>query len=281
MGKQFTTARLYQFGDIYKIVWFKSCPKSPLPDFGEGEAPEPIDCDCDYMSEYRREMGLPELVENSDKCPTEVCKILHTSETDKALCNISRARSRILELSLCNPWEYFVTLTLNSEKQDREDLKKYVHDLGIWIGNFNKKFNSSLKYILIPEQHKDGKSWHMHGLFHDIPDSALVRNQYGYLDMPYYANRFGYISLSPVKDHERVSRYITKYITKDVMQRRSSKGEHLFYASRGLQGKQMLIQSMSVPIDSAAYESDYTFSKWYCTADEKAQIADLITELTY
>ena len=286
MESKIAVTRIYRFGDVYKVVWFKSPPKAPhRSECQFFESPETIDCDGDFLREYRKEMGLPDLSEklseNSDSCPTELSKKSHSTETEKAQCNISRARSRILELALCNPWEYFVTLTLNSEKQDREDLKKYVHDLGVWIGNFNKKYDSSMKYILIPEKHKDGKSWHMHGLFHDIPDSALARNEYGYLDIPYYANRFGFISLSPVKDHERVARYITKYITKDVVQRKESKHEHLFYASRGLSGKEIVMQTMSMPVDDGAYESEYTMSKWYSTSDEKRKLLKFVSELTF
>lgn len=35
------------------------------------------------------------------------------------------------------------------------DIDGYVRDLGVWIGNYNKKYGVKLRYVLIPEQHKD------------------------------------------------------------------------------------------------------------------------------
>lgn len=186
---------------------------------------------------------------------------------EKEACNISRARGRVVELALCNAWEWFVTLTLNADKQVRADLDGYVKDLGVWVGNFNKKYGVKLKYLLIPEQHKDG-SWHMHGLFHDVPLDALTVNQYGYYDLPYYGSRFGFISLSRIRDKERTARYITKYISKSMSARSDAVGKHLFYASHGLEGKLTVAQLNGLPVQPDAFEGDYTFSKWYRNADE-------------
>lgn len=151
-------------------------------------------------------------------------------------CNISRAKSRIRELASCNPWSHFATLTLNPDKIIRTEKPTITKCLGNWIGNYNRKYGAKLKYLIIPEQHKDG-AWHFHGLLNGIAPDSLVRNEHGYLDMPYYANRFGFISLDPIRNLERCSSYISKYITKDMGAIQVAFGEHLFYASHGLQGK--------------------------------------------
>lgn len=157
--------------------------------------------------------------------------------------SITRARSRVKELALCNDWDYFATFTLCEEKQDRFDLRLWVRDLGRWIGNYNKRYNCKLQYLIIPEQHKSG-AWHAHGLLRGLSPDSLVRNEYGYLDVPYYRNRFGYISLSAIKSRERCSTYVSKYITKDTAAtcRAMGAGTHLFYASRGLEGREVVWQ---------------------------------------
>lgn len=231
-------ARIYSYGDSLKVVWFKN--------------------------------GLPHGRDEAVEC------VESQSYDEKLSNNISRARGRVLELALCNPWEWFVTLTIAAEKQDRSDLGAYVKDLGNFIGNFNKKYGCKMKYLLVPELHKDGKSWHMHGLLHDVPDVALVRNEYGYMDMPYYKNRFGYISLSPVKSHEKVSRYITKYISKDIGARLNDKGEHLFYASKGLSGKVHVCDCAHMDVMDGAFESDYTISKWISDSAERQRVLSLL-----
>lgn len=187
----------------------------------------------------------------------------HSNE-EKLANNICRAKSRITEIALCNDWEWFVTLTIDGEKQNREDLDQYVKDFGVWVSHFNRKYHCHLKYILIPEQHKDGKSWHMHGLLHDVPDAALVRNEHGYMDIPYYRERFGYVSLSPVKNKSRCARYITKYVTKDIGKssaRLADLGKHLYYASRGLAGR-VECGTYDIPVTDDAYIGDYSFTLW-------------------
>lgn len=187
-------------------------------------------------------------------------------EHERFSSSLVRARSRVRELALCNDWDFFVTLTLNKEKQDRFNLQKWVKDLGNWIGNYNKRFGAKLRYILIPELHEDG-AWHAHGLMHGLAPHSLCINEHGYLDCPYYRNRFGFISLSRVKSHERVASYITKYITKDQAEtcRSIGGGKHLFYASRGLQGREIVWQGWGS--FSGGYESPYCKSKWVSAED--------------
>lgn len=183
------------------------------------------------------------------------------SENDEKLDNnISRAKSRVLELALCNPWEYFATLTINAEKQDRYNLKDYIRDLGVWIGNYNKKYSARMKYLIVPEQHKDG-AYHAHALLMGVAPESLVKNQYGYLDMPYYSNRFGFISLDPVRDLNRTASYVTKYVTKDFATQREKK-EHLFYSSQGLSGKEVIHDGMCKGFDDTFWKNDYVAVCW-------------------
>lgn len=86
--------------------------------------------------------------------------------------SLSRTKSVIFELALCNDWEWFVTLTLNPEYHDRKDLNNYKIKLSTWIKNYNRLHQTNIKYLLIPENHKDG-SWHMHGLVTGLPTEHL------------------------------------------------------------------------------------------------------------
>lgn len=163
-------------------------------------------------------------------------------EDDERLrTSIARTRSRIRELALCNDFEYFCTFTLSPEKQDRHDLKRWVKDFGNWVGNYNKKYNTKLEYLIIPEQHKNG-AWHAHGLVKGIAPQSIVVNEHGYYDMPYYARRFGFMNFSTIKSRERCANYITKYVTKDVAStaRAIGRSAHMFYHSRGLREKEVI-----------------------------------------
>ena len=84
--------------------------------------------------------------------------------------SISRSKNKIHEYALCNDFQYFVTLTLDKEKMDRSDINEYIKKLGQYIRNIKKIRGEEIKYILIPERHKDGENWHMHGLMKGLLD---------------------------------------------------------------------------------------------------------------
>lgn len=179
--------------------------------------------------------------------------------------NISRAKSKILEYGYCNNWEFFCTLTLDGSLRDRYDLPSFIKALGIWIGNYNKKYNAHLRYILIPEQHKDG-AYHMHGLLSGVAASSLCKNEHGYLDMPYYRKHFGYISLDRLKNKDKAVSYITKYISKGFSQTDIESGKHLYYVSRNLDTKNRVWQCQVSNNFKMDYENDYCGITW-CPKD--------------
>lgn len=85
-----------------------------------------------------------------------------------------RARSEVRDLALCNPFTHFVTLTLDGARVDRYDMAAITRKLNIWLSNQVQR--RGLKYILVPERHKDG-AVHFHGFFNDVlerSDSGTV-----------------------------------------------------------------------------------------------------------
>ena len=149
--------------------------------------------------------------------------------------NISRAKSKIYELALCNDWEYFVTLTISPKKYDRYNLKAYYKDLSEFLHNFNRRRTdeTKVKYLLIPELHQDG-AWHMHGLIKGLNTDELYINSNNYYGWKPYEDKFGFLSLGNIRDQDRTASYITKYITKDTEKSVKELGCHLFYSSNGL-----------------------------------------------
>jgi hypothetical protein len=240
------TVRIEKWGDSYRLVELFN----PTPD-GTSKQPDvhersPNEEDLHYMEEFYK--------------PEEEGE---ATQAARFQSSIIRARSRVRELALCQHWDYFATFTLAEKKQDRFDLSGFIKDLGNWIRNYRKKYGSQLQYLIIPEQHKDG-AWHAHGLLRNVAPDSLVKNEHGYLDMPYYRARFGYISLSKVKSHERCASYITKYISKDVEATADhmKKGQHLFYSSRGLAGKEILWVVTCPGHIQGGFKNEYGIFKW-------------------
>lgn len=147
--------------------------------------------------------------------------------------NISRAISTCRNIALSNEWDYFITLTLDPQKYNRYDLVTFHNDLSKFFKKINRKYNCKIRYLLVPEQHKNG-AWHIHGLIADIPTILLDHNKNGFLDFKLYSNNFGYCSIDPVISHIAISLYITKHLSKQIYNGVIDRGEHLYYCSRGL-----------------------------------------------
>lgn len=193
--------------------------------------------------------------------------------------NLTRARSRVQELAFCNPWEWFVTFTLDKEKYDRYNLAKFSRDLGHFIRNYRSRNGCNVKYLLIPEKHKDG-AWHMHGFLMGLPAEHLrefhltdrlpakirVRlvNGKRVYTWDAYARRFGFADIEPIESNEAAGNYILKYITKDTAHSITKLNTHLFYASKGLEGAQIVYRDMlQRGIEKPDYTNEYCTVKWF------------------
>lgn len=186
--------------------------------------------------------------------------------------NIIRARNKIFDYAFCNHWDYFVNLTLNKNKYNRYDLKKYIKDLSQWLRNYSKKHDIKLAYLFIPEQHKDG-AWHIHGFIRGIPDEDItdfvvgVHPQKlidaGYKNWIPYFNKFGFVSLGKIRNAEACSKYVTKYVTKDMADNNRELGNHLYYCSQGLKTPLEIERGLSNgQFDNPDYENEYVKVKW-------------------
>lgn len=164
---------------------------------------------------------------------------------EKKLDNsISRAKSKVFEYAICNDFDYFVTLTIDPKKYDSNNLEKYYKDLSQFIRNYRRLYNTKIEYVLVPERHKSG-SWHMHGLIKGIVKEHLIINQNGYLTWNKYHDKFGYISLSAIKNRVAVAKYITKYITKNTDNTITALNKKTYYCSRGLKKSETIIEGIA------------------------------------
>ena len=82
------------------------------------------------------------------------------SEGADMVRSMRRARAKLRRLALANDFQYFVTLTLDPAKIDRYDGAAVTKALSRWCDNMVRRHG--LRYILVPERHKDG-AFHFHG----------------------------------------------------------------------------------------------------------------------
>lgn len=138
-----------------------------------------------------------------------------------------------------NEWEYFVTLTFDDNFMNNE----YTHDKAIkllvrWIDN-QKHQNPNMTYLLVPELHKSGRL-HFHGLFARLSNwnlspafsskgRAIYKNGCRIYNLINY--KLGFTTVSKIKDVDKVSFYISKYMTKELLNLKNRKN---FWHSKNL-----------------------------------------------
>lgn len=202
-------------------------------------------------------------------------------------CKISesliRSKRMIFEYAYCNPWEYYCTFTIDGSKFNRYELDTYHKKFAAWIRKFNSYHGTNIKYLLIPEQHQDG-AWHEHGFIMGLPLEYLrkftlkeklpyairfkLRQGDEVYDFPAYRKKFGFCDFEPIRSHEAVSKYITKYVTKDLVRSVKDINAHIYYSSQGLQKAEKIAVGRynGIPL--------YDFANIYCKCGNFAYSED-------
>ena len=94
-------------------------------------------------------------------------------------CSISRTKRIVTELVAANPWEWFLTITLDASKWNRHNptgLQECIKEFFRTIRNTKingKKPYRDASYLVVPECHQDG-AIHLHGVLHNYPLDKLI-----------------------------------------------------------------------------------------------------------
>lgn len=275
-------AYLKKLGNSYKLI---------LCNFVRKKGYEIIDCTSDVVVNRvcRRKGYHLEVLTNIEKVErfdfsssgrgNEIVK--ESSVNEKLKNNICRARNKILEYVLCNDFVFFVTLTLDPVKYDRNNLKLFIKHLGYFIQDYNRRKNAEIKYLFIPEQHEDG-CWHMHGFIMGLPYDRLelfdlhgdkplpsyivkkLKNNELLYNFPEYEKRFGYNIFEPIRNKKASVLYMCKYLTKDLSRNVTDLGNHLYYCSKGLKKAEIVKEGQFLDSDfQFDFQNDYGGQSFY------------------
>lgn len=195
------------------------------------EFDEPPKVHTSELPDFSEKVHTSELPDNPEK--------VHTSEPsdkqkDHALqSSMNRTIQKIYEISRANTWDYFLTLTFDRKKLDSSDYNLLCDKVSKWLNNLRSRYASDLKYLIVPELHKDGKHYHFHGLLANIgnitlKDSGLKKNGHTIYNLSNW--KYGFSTVSKVMESNKVSSYITKYITKELCA--VSKNKRRYWSSK-------------------------------------------------
>lgn len=188
------------------------------------------------------------IIDDDDICgidPDSIVQLNFGSVKDKAIADMlkaersvrssmNRTKNTVYDYARANAWEWFVTLTFAPDKVDRYDYDACVQKLSNWLDNTKKRKCRDMRYVAVPEKHKDG-AYHFHLLMSDIDELDMVdsgKKDKGNVIYNIGNYRFGWTTATRVRDTSKASNYITKYITKDLCS--MTKGKKRYWNSRNL-----------------------------------------------
>lgn len=209
-------------------------------------------------------------------------------EKDYLEKSINRTKTKISDYILCNNFTHFVTFTFDpsnskvKNEENRKDLLKMSKLLITWVNseqiNHFRRHGHRFGYLIVPERHKNG-AWHFHAVFqgykNEIEDFYSSKNKYLTVDeirsknkkpknqrgfLPRY--KLGRSEIAPVKDKFRMSNYIKKYITKELI---NEKYKKRYWASRNLKLPEVIenIVESSTKIPKEYILKEYDYHKIY------------------
>jgi hypothetical protein len=128
--------------------------------------------------------------------------------------SMRRAKAQLRRLALSNTFSHFVTLTLDQTKVDRYDPAAIVRKLNAWCSNMVQR--KGLRYILVPERHKDG-AIHFHGFVNNVVElvDSGHKDASGHpiMNMPEWRLGFS-TAIALYDDYHKAVGYVCKYIGK-------------------------------------------------------------------
>lgn len=187
--------------------------------------------------------------------------------------SLRRTRTTIFDYALSNDFEYFVTFTFNPKKIDRYSIDETFNTMKYWL-NRQKKHSPDFAYVIVPEFHKDG-AIHFHALIRayngDMKPTKIFQNGKRVYNVTGFTS--GFTNAQKMDDNqEKTAGYITKYITKDTINRFNKRR---YWASKNLQkpvkhykSLEALNLSQYLIDDNIAYHSeDYNISVYQFKRD--------------
>lgn len=161
-------------------------------------------------------------------------EVVFNSESERVA--LRRAKVAVVDLAMCNDFEYFGTITLDEKKVG--DLLNYPQKMKDWItkvfDNYRNQVSPNFRYILIAEYGKCTKRLHFHYVCKGIRKDDLFYNSHRKLDWHLTSDRFGFTQITRIKgntlDRVRVAKYCAKYLSKDSLKI----CKHRYFASKDL-----------------------------------------------
>ena len=206
----------------------------------------------------------------------------NAEEQDYLQKSINRTKTKISDYVLCNNFSHFATFTFDPQnpkvkgEENRHDFKKMSSLLKKWLNteqvNHFRRHGRKFRYLIVPERHKNG-AWHFHALLEDYQNETegFYTRKNKYITVSELKTKkkdknrkfivrykLGRSEIAPIKDKTKMSSYIKKYITKELIQDKNAKR---YWASRNLKTPEIIpnfiSESQKIPEQFLTAKHDY------------------------
>ena len=185
----------------------------------------------------------------------------NAEEQDYLQKSINRTKTKISDYVLCNNFTHFATFTFDPKnpkvknENNRHDFKKMSSLFKKWLNteqvNHFRRHGHKFKYLIVPERHKNG-AWHFHALLENYKNETenFYTRKNKYITVSELKSKkkeknrkfitrykLGRSEIAPIKDKTKMSSYIKKYITKDLIQDKNAKR---YWSSRNLKQPEII-----------------------------------------
>lgn len=155
--------------------------------------------------------------------------------------SVRRTRESLSDLVRCNDFELFCTFTFDRRKVNRYNMNECYSVMSRWLHAQQVRAEGHLKYVVVPERHKDG-ALHFHALISGfkgaLKASGHVQNGRDVYNITSY--RSGFSTAVKIDDIAKVSSYVRKYITKDMIK---EFGRKRYFCSNNLTRPEKVVNS--------------------------------------
>lgn len=167
--------------------------------------------------------------------------------------SICRAKSNIYDIVHSMNIMWFGTLTFSPDCKDvnREDIKDCKRYLGNFFQNLKRKY-PDVRYLAIPELHKDKKGLHFHVCAENWPETDFVfsgikqKGRKVFNNLSWHA---GFTNFTKASNSQKCANYMLKYITKTLIET-GSFGKQRYLVSKNIPRPQRLMNEFIAGINT-------------------------------
>jgi len=145
-------------------------------------------------------------------------------QIDNQIRSLRRSRTLIRDYAISNDFELFATFTFSPKKSDRFNPDAVKLQMANWLRNQRNR-NGRFKYLVVPEFHHDRKALHFHALLGGYKGELVEVGKSHKGRKIYYFKSYtlGHNTALKIDNLDAVSRYLCKYISKDMPQFRDKR----------------------------------------------------------